>query len=263
MHIVVCIKQILDPELPPQEFRIDPAAKTAVRGKASLVMSTFDEIALEVALRLRDKAGGGKITAVTLGPQSSEEVLRKALAMLCDDAVRIKEENLPPHDSFATARILAAAIRRLEPADLVLCGRQAGDTDAGQVGLLLAEELRLPTVTDVIEAEPAAGNLRFRREADSGFELVECRGPALATVTNAETNVPRIPKVKDMMMSHRKPLKVWSPEELGIAGVDVSHGAIRELYVPVRENKCEVISGEDPEELAAALVGRLVQLKAL
>ncbi|KKM10149.1 hypothetical protein SY88_15475 [Clostridiales bacterium PH28_bin88] len=265
MNIVVCVKQILDPEVPPQDFQIDPVAKVAVRGKASLVMSTFDEIGVEVALKLRERAGGAKITALTLGPKTAEEILRKSLAMLVDEAVHIRSEDLGYLDSFATAALLAAGIRSIGPVDLVVCGRQAGDTDAGQVGLLLAEELGLPTITSVTEVEPQGDVLHFRREGDRGVEIVECAGPVAITVTNSETNVPRIPKVKDIMASHRKPVKALSISDLnmskdiqGLIGTEVA-----ELFIPVRENKCEIIPGEEPEELADSLVRRLMELKVL
>lgn len=265
MNIVVCVKQILDPEVPPQDFRIDPMAKVAVRGKTPLVMSTFDEIGVEVALKLRMRLGGGKITALTLGPKTAEDILRKSLAMLVDEAVHIRSDDLGYLDSFATAALLAAGIRSLGQVDLVVCGRQAGDTDAGQVGPLLAEELGLPTITSVTEIEPQGSLLHFRREGARGVEIVECGSPVVVTVTNSETNVPRIPKVKDMMTSHRKPIKTLAVDDFNLPkGIqELISREVVELFIPAKENKCEIIPGEEPDELAEALVNRLVELKVL
>src|SRR5690554_1270681 len=112
MHLVVCVKQVLDPEMSPRDFAIDPVARRPVAGRAPLVISTFDEIALEVALQLREALGAGTVTALTLGPRSAEEVLRKAMAMQADRAVRIDSDGLGESDAFVTASALAEAIRR-------------------------------------------------------------------------------------------------------------------------------------------------------
>ena len=105
MHFAVCIKQILDPEIPPADFRLDPAGQKAAAGSASQVISIFDENALEVALQARDAAGGGKITALSVGPPSAVDALRKALSMRADDAILLPEENYAALDPQATARM--------------------------------------------------------------------------------------------------------------------------------------------------------------
>ncbi len=271
MRIVVCVKQVLDPELPQRDFRLDPDGKEAAPGRASRVISTFDEIALEVALQLREKAGGGQVTALTLGGKPAEEALRKALAMTADAAVRVDDdglgapgEGLGRLDGFAVAAVLAAAIRRLGGADLVLCGRQAADTDAGQVGLLLAEELGVPTVASAVSGEPAGEAVRLKRETPGGYEVVEARLPALATVTNADVNVPRIPKVKDVMASFKKPLTVWTAADLGVdPAATAPRVALRRLFIPERETACEMVGGDSPEAQAEALAERILALKVL
>lgn len=265
MNLVVCVKQILDPEMPPQDFSIDQKAKVAIQGKASLVMSTFDEIGVEVALKLREKINDIKIVALTVGPESAEDVLRKSLAMLVDEAMHIQTDDQSKLDSFTTAVLLASAIRTLDEIDLVICGRQAGDTDAGQVGLLLAEELGLPTVTAVTEIEPQKNRLRLRRDSDRGVEIVECSGPVCITVTNSVTNVPRVAKVKNIIASHRKNIKRFSAEELLSSKTlqDLARVEIDNLFIPKREIECEIIPGEEADELAEGLLNKLLELKAL
>lgn len=270
LRIVVCIKQVIDPEMPQRDFRLDQSGKEAALGRASMVISTFDEIAVEVALQLREKAGG-EVTVLTLGGKQAEEALRKALAMTADNAARVDDtglgragEGLGRVDSFVTAAVLAAAVRKLGGADLVLCGRQAADTDAGQVGLLLAEELGMPTVTAVFAIEPAGTGVRLKRENPGGYEVVEASLPVLATVTNAETNIPRIPKVKDVMASFRKPVTVWTAADLGLDPAALAPRATyRRLYIPETETTCEMIGGDSPEEQAAALAERILALKVL
>src|SRR5450432_3455127 len=125
MNIIVCIKQILDPEIPARDFRVDSSRREAERGSANLVTNIFCENALETALQFRE-AHGGKITAITCGPEGAEEVLRKALALKADDAVLVVSEASNP-DPLFVAKTLAAAIRKIGPFDIVMVGREAGD----------------------------------------------------------------------------------------------------------------------------------------
>ena len=237
MNILVCMKQILDPEVPARDFRIDAARKEAERGSASLVANIFCENALETALQFRERAGGGTITALSFGAPSAEDVLRKALAMKADAAALVVgdvvgDRGHPLH----VARVLAAAIRKLGTFDLILTGRESGDWGAGQTGGLLAEELGMPFVAFVDTIEPG---LRLRRQTETGWEIVEAQPPVVVSITNEEHNVPRIPKVRDVMMAHRQPLTQWSVAELGVEPSD--YYEVVELSVPRRETRCEIV----------------------
>src|SRR5690348_3320280 len=130
MNIVVCVKQILDPEIPARDFKVDAAKREAERGSANLVMNIFCENALETALQVRD-AHGGKITALSVGPAGAEDVLRKALALKADEAVLVVADGVENPDPLFVARTLSAAIRKLGGADVVVLGREAGDWGAG------------------------------------------------------------------------------------------------------------------------------------
>ena len=261
MHLVVCVKQVLDPEIPARDFAIDPATRRPVQGRAPLVISTFDEIALEVALKLREELGGGTVTGLTLGPSSADEVLRRAMAMQADAGVRVDSEGLDLLDPVATATALAEAVRQLEPVDAVLCGREAADTDGGQVGLLLAEMLGWPAVCNVILAHPGPqGHLRVEREAEDGTEVVEVALPAVLTATNADVNVPRIPRVKDVMMAHRKPIRVVPAQ---VPQTQRGWISLEDLYVPVPDRQCRFVEGDTVEAKVEALVRELRQMKVL
>lgn len=266
MHLVVCLKQILDPELPPGEFRIDSRKKEALRGSANLVISVFDENALEVALQLR-AAGGGKITTLCVGPESAVDALRKALSMRADEAVRIREEEFPALDAYGTARLLAAALRKLEPADLVFCGRETGDWHGAIMGGLLAGELERPFVSLVAGAQRAGGKFVLRRQTDEGWEMVECAGPAVVSVTNDDANQPRIPKVKDNMMAFRRQIPAWGASELGVQAAEMNgpNAALEfaNLAIPKSERHCQVIGGGSAEEKAARLAQKLADLHVL
>jgi electron transfer flavoprotein beta subunit len=263
VHTVVCIKQVLDQDIPPRAFRVDREAKRPDVPNAPLVMSIFDGNALETALKLREAQGGGTVTALSLGAKSAEEVLRKALAVTADQAVRIDADQ-DAVDAAARAALLAAAVRRLTPAvDLVLCGRQAGDWESGQVGSMIAEALGWPCVTFVSKITPLPdGRLRLQRQVEDGYELIEAASPLVATITNDESNVLRLAKVRDVMLAHRKPLHTWTPAELGVAAGDGA-ATLADLYVPEKSSQCEFIAGDTPAEKAANLVRRLRELRVL
>lgn len=265
MHIVVCIKQVLDPDIPARSFRVDRAARRPDVPGAARVMSIFDANALEVALKLREACGGGTVTALSLGERSAEDVLRKALAVTADRAVLISDPAFSELDAAGKARVLAAAIRCLDPpADVVLCGRQAADWENGQVGSMLAEALGWPCLTFVSRIAPQDGGLLVRREVDKGYELYRAQPPLVCTVTNDPTNVLRLAKVRDMMAAGRKPVPVWSAADLGLdPGALARRVEVVDLFVPERASGCAFIDGPTPAEKAAALARRLRELNLI
>src|SRR5256885_14489409 len=194
MNILVCLKQILDPEVPARDFRVDPERREAERGSASLVTNIFCENALETALQLRERAPGAKITALSYGAPAAEDSLRKALAMKADAAALVVGDGQQNPDPLTTARVLAAAIRKLGTFDLVMVGREAGDWGAGQTGGLIAEELGLPCVSFVDRIESDGGRLRLKRQTDSGWGRIEAQPPAVGPVTHDGHNEPRTPQ---------------------------------------------------------------------
>src|SRR5262245_9480815 len=175
--------------------------KEAVRGSANLVTNIFCENALETALQLREKSGG-RITALTFGPDEAEDTLRKALAMKADAATLVVNDGSPHPDPLAVAQTLAAAIRKIGAFDLVMLGRESGDWGVAQTGGLLAEELGAPCVSfvDHIEvggadpgadpnADPNAGpnfGLIVKRQTENGWEKVGAKPPLVVTITNNE-----------------------------------------------------------------------------
>lgn len=260
MNILVCMKQILDPEVPARDFRIDPVRKEAERGSANLVANIFCENALETALQFRDRSGGGRITVLSYGRAGAEDMLRKALAMKADAAALVVDEAAGNADPLHVARVLAAAIGKLGSFDLILTGREAGDWGAGQTGGLLAEELGLPCVSFADSFETADAKLRIRRQTEAGWEIVEAATPVVVTITNDEHNVPRIPKVRDVMMAHRQPLTQWDVAELAVAPQD--YYEVVELRIPQKESRCELVAGDTLEQKVDALARKLVEVTA-
>jgi electron transfer flavoprotein beta subunit len=266
VHAVVLLKQILDWELPPQKFRIDPDSKRPPDGLAPKLLGPFEQNALELALQLKDAGVVEKVTALLLGPAEAVEALRKALAVRADEAVHIEVDVADGTDPSQTAELLVAALRRLGPPEVVLAGRQAGDWDHGQVGYLVAERLGWPTVGLVWQAEESDGRLLVWRSSTSGSERIAVRPPALFTVTSHSSLVLRMGSVMDLMAANRKPITSWTPAELGIGAEQLAAARRLELlsvWVPEIERRCELIDSEEPADAAALIVNRLGELKLL
>jgi electron transfer flavoprotein beta subunit len=271
MNILVCLKQILDPEISPRDFRVDAEKLEARRGSAGLVMNIFCGNALETALQFRERAGG-RITALSFGEETAEEVLRKALALRVDNAVLVtedspsdKEQKSRRAEPVMVARVLAAAARKLGDFDLILVGREAGDWGEGQTGGLLAEELGWPCISFAEHLERSASNpkaLQVRRQTEYGVEVLEAASPLVVTVTNHEHNVPRIPKTRDVMMAYRQPLTRWSLAELAVEpslGSTVAAEVVA-LTIPHKESRCEFADGETLEERVTVFAERIMSV---
>jgi len=267
LHIICCVKQVPDPETPASQFKVDEATKKVqpVPGIAP-VISQFDAVAVEAALRIRDKLGEGKVTVVTLGPEASRDVLKHGLAMGADEGVLLTDKAFEEGDHNATANALAAAIQKLAPFDLVFCGRQAVDWDMGVVGSILAELLNLPCVTLAKGVEVRDGKVMAERILPDASEMVEAPLPALVTVSN-ELGEPRYPQLRQIMAAARKEVSVWSASDIGLDASKVGPGGsllnVERLYVPVRESQCEFVEGETPEEVAQKLAQKLREAKLI
>ena len=264
MNILVCLKQILDPEIPAREFRIDTAKREAERGSANLVANIFCENALETALQFRESGVDAKITVLSFGMATAEDILRKALAMKADHAALvINDGNLNP-DPLTVANVLSAAIRKLGDFDLIMVGREAGDWGAGQTAGLLSEELGLPCISFVDQLSGSSNKLRLKRQTDSGWELIEAETPLVVSITNDEHNVPRIPKVRDVMMSFRQPLTQWTLEDLGIDAHSARAGntyyEVTDLSIPQKESACEFVTGDTLDEKVEMLAKRITEV---
>ncbi len=265
MKVAVCVKQILDPELPPSVFEIDPTLKRAKIGKHALVLDPYSSNALELALQLKDKDDSVQITALTFGSTKAEDILRKCLAVLVDEAIHIMNEQDVVTDTYATAKVLAATLKHTGPYDLILCGRQAGDWDAGLVGPVLGEMLSLPTVCFASKLEMTENGLKIERYVEGGTQVLEAQLPLVVTVTNDDSNVLRIAKARDVLKAHRKPIKRINPDELGISADELvktlAYDEIESIFIPEQTIHCEIIDGEDVAEKVDILLSRLKEKK--
>ena len=264
MHIVVCLKQSYDPEITPRHFKLDPKTNRPENIDTDLVLDSFAENALELAIQLRDKTPGATVTALCLGDDESEDALRRALAFTADHAVRVWDEEWEDLDGQAVGHILAQTIKELGGAQLVLTGCQASDIEEGLVGPVLAEELSMPCLTSVSEMEIEASQLKATREADDGYTVLSVPAPAVFTIISSETNVPRLPKVKDIRLARTKPINRYEAEDLELDEERCQPGVkLERVYVLNREVTCEVLPGTDGAELAGELADKLLALKIL
>ena len=264
MKIVVCVKQIQNPEIPPVQFRIDEEAKVLIPVSGlSPVLSPYDEQAIEAALRIRDRAGKDsdiEITIVTIASKGARAVIKAALALGADNAVLLSEPAFDGSGGYVTARNLAETIRALGDVDLILTGRQAADWDAGVVGLGIAEILDIPAITFACDVQIADSVVTVKRILEDGIETVEVDLPALVTISN-ELGKVRYASMRETMRAAKKPIKEWMPEDIGLDEAQVGSSAMRynleRLYIPVNDTECEFIGGNTPAEIAATLAQHL------
>ena len=204
MDMIVCCKQVIDPEAPPATFKVDAATNKVVPPQGvPPVISPFDEQAIEAAIRVKEAQKGGKVTAISLGVNLLRDVVKKPISMGADELILLEDEAFTEGDSWSTAYALAMAIKKIGKFDIIFCGRQAADWDSGQVGSGIAEILGLPSVTLAKKVEVTDGKAKVERVVADGFEVVEVTLPALITVSN-ELGVARYPTIKGIMAAKRK-----------------------------------------------------------
>ena len=264
INIIVCAKQVIDPETPASAFKIDAEARRVIPAPGiPPVVNGFDENAVEAALRIKDDQADVKITVLSLGVDFVMDVMKKPLSMGGDELVLVQDEALTDLDAFATAYALAEAIKKVGEFDLILCGRQASDWDNAQVPLGVAELLGLPCVTVAQKIEVVDDGLIVHRALTDGYEVVEASMPALVTVSN-ELGEPRYPTLRGIMAATRKTPTVWSVSDLGLDSSRLAPKlALVDLFLPVVNRQCEFIEGEDEADAGRQLALRLREEKLI
>lgn len=261
MNIIVCVKQIPDPETPSASFKVDEAAKKVIPAQGiAPVVNPFDPQATEAALRLNEADGGGKVTVISLGPDSARDAIKHALAMGADEGVLLNDPSFEGIDNFQTAVALSRAIQKLGGADLILMGRSAADWDMGVVPAGVGQILGMPVVTVAKAIEKNGNSLKVERVLDDGFQSVEVPLPAIVSVSN-EFGEPRYPQLRQIMLAAKKTVQVWSAADAGIGADEVGANnrwlPLEALYVPKVVSNVEIIEGETPDEKAHNLAQKL------
>ncbi len=267
MHIVVCVKQVPDWDIPPSSFKIDESLKQVVPPPGvAAVPSQFDTIGVEAAMRLKDAAADTKVTIMSMGPEAARDVIKHSLAMGADEGVLLTDTLFEDLDWYQISLVLSTAIKKLEDVDMVVCGRQAVDWDMGVAGSGIAELLDWPALTIGKDIKVSDNVLSVERVLMDGFETVEAPLPAVATISN-ELGEPRYPKLQQIMQAAKKQVTVWSAADLGLddsqLGADARKMALERLYVPVTAVECEFMEGDTPEEKAQNLAKKLAEAKLI
>ncbi|MCJ7770604.1 electron transfer flavoprotein subunit beta/FixA family protein [Candidatus Bathyarchaeota archaeon] len=261
MDIIVCIKQVPATI----EVKIDPLKGTLIREGVESQVNPFDLYALEEGLRLQTRYGG-KLSAISMGPQQTESALRDASALGYERTVLLSDKAFAGADTLATAYTLACGIRKIAHYDLIICGSKTTDGDTGQVGPALSEELGISYVgyvKSIVEAKEKS--IVVTRSLDDFYEDVEAPLPCVLSVTK-EINEPRLPTFKGKMAARKASVETWTTNDVGgnieRFGSNGSPTEVIKVFTPSPRSGGEILQG-DPKDQASELIKRLLGRKLL
>jgi electron transfer flavoprotein beta subunit len=262
LNIVVCMKSV--PETT-AEKRLLPDG-TLDRQSVPAVINPWDEYAIEEALRIREGGdGSGEIVLLCMGPENSTETIRKGLAMGADRAVLVTDPALHGSDMWATASVLAEALKK-QQFDLVMFGSQSTDAGGGVVYNIVGEMLGLPAVTWINEITVADGKVRGKRGSDVGYDIVEAPLPAIASVTQT-ANEPRYPSLPGIMKAKKKEIATLGLSDLGVdtsrVGLDGARTTVTGSERPQATRQKQIVKAEDPATTANAIADFLESRKLI
>jgi electron transfer flavoprotein beta subunit len=263
LKICVLVKEVPDAAV---EKRINPATGRMDRsGEKNL--NPYDTHAIEAAMQIRE--GGvievDEIVAVTMGPGSAVRALHKAVSLGADRSIHLSDEALAGSDVAATGYALAKALEREQP-DLVLLGQQSDDGECYTIGAVVADHLRMPSLTQVIKLDVEEGALRCERQAEYGYDTVQVQWPAVIAVGDA-INEPRYPSLKAIMGAKKKPLDSLAAADVGIdpllVGEEGSRVQCGDFHDPPAKASGQIIEDEDTNETVEKIVAWLDERKLI
>jgi len=263
LKICCLVKEVPDAAV---QKRIDPGTKRLDRsGERNL--NPFDTHGIEAAMQLRE--GGAveveEIVAVTMGPDTAQRALHKAVALGADRSVHLSDDALSGSDVCATGYALAKVLEAESP-DLVLLGQQSDDGECYTIGAVVADHLKMPSLTQVIKMDVADGALRCQRQAEYGYDTVDVGLPAVISVGDA-INEPRYPSLKAIMGAKKKPLDTKATGDVGIepdrVGEAGSQTTVLAINPPPEKQAGEIIEDEDTNETVEKIVAWLDERKLI
>ncbi|HEC33992.1 MAG TPA: electron transfer flavoprotein subunit beta/FixA family protein [Chloroflexi bacterium] len=267
MHIVVCTKQTPDSAA---KLTVDEAGNVSW-GDSPIIINPWDEYAVEEALLIKERFDGEpRVTVISMGPEPALEALKHAIAMGCDEGIRIWDDAFSGSDTLATSYVLARAIEKMGDVDLVLFGKSAIDSQTGQVAVEVGRRLGFAPLTYVIkiaELNLEGRSITVERFLEQGRQIVKAPLPAVVGTVKG-INEPRYPSFIGIRKATRAEYPVWSaadigaePEKVGAAGSGVRWERI--FPPPAREGAAEIIQADTSEEVARALVEKLLAEKVI
>ncbi len=229
MKMFVCVKQIPDPNT--VVSKLDPTTRRLVRSGVSLVLDPGDETTISAAIKLRDTIGSSELTVVSMGPASTQEALRRTLAMGADRAILITDPALAGSDALGTARVLAAALKK-ENADLIYCSTESTDGYTGMVPGGIAEFLGIPQLTYAREVTIQGNKAVAKCVTLTGYQTVESPLPVLVTIASGSFEA-IYPTMKGIMGAKKKPFVQYKLADLGIDPSQVGEAGARERVLAI------------------------------
>ena len=245
MNIVVCVKYVPDATADRQFESDNTVDRVGVDG----LLSELDEYAVEQALQLKEKAGDDtEVTALCVGPEKAVDAVRKALQMGADKGIHVSDEAIAGSDYAATSLVLAKAVEKAGPVDLVMCGMASTDAAGSVVPAMLAERLGLPQVTLASVVESQGDQVRIKRDGDTATEVIGGTMPLVLSVTD-QSGEALYPSFKGIMAAKKKPLETWSLSDLGVdageVGIGAAWTAVEETTARPPRTAGEIVKDED------------------
>lgn len=256
MEILVCIKQVPDDSV---NIKMNPATNAPDLDIATPIVNAFDTYALEMATRLKEAVGDSTITVVSVGPDKAKDAIKTCLAVGASKGYVVKADAT---DTISTADALAKAVAKIEEAegvkfDIIFCGKESTDCASGQVGTMLAEDLDVPVVPNLIDIEMVDGGVSAKQETEEGYNVVEVATPCVVTVTKPEYE-PRYPTIKSKMAARKIPIG-----ELEIGVVVAPAVTVVANAEPPKKAAGVKINEETLEESMAVALGMMRDAKVL
>jgi electron transfer flavoprotein beta subunit len=251
MNIVVCMKQVIDVS----QVKVDEATQQLILKGIPFKTSDFDKNAVEEAVKIKEQLGG-KLTVMTVGGAQASESIREALAMGADEGVILTDTSFESLDSYGTAAVLAAGIKKLGDVNLVLCGEAAIDTYAGQVGPMLGEQLAMPVVTYVTKVTAAADKISAERDIGDNVVAIESGYPVVLTTTK-ELNEPRLPNMMQILQAANKKIETWSAADVGLSAEQLTSKLTTSEIKGFQMDRKNIMIDGEPDEAAGQLIEHL------
>lgn len=255
MKIAVCIKQV--PNI--DKILFNPADNTIVREGVESIINPYDAYALETALRFKEKYGG-EVTAFSMGPKQAEVMLESCFEIGVDEAILLTDNVFKGSDTYATATVLTAALKKAEsrdnnPFDLILFGKQTTDGETGQITSIVSQLLDRPDVHNIRTAECNNGGIKALRIWDGDYQEVLCELPAVLSVSSTPWNL-RLPTLKSKLNKKNKAVIKWGQTDLKLSadacGVKGSPTRVLKTFVATNEKVCSFIDTQTDEGMATS-----------
>jgi len=256
MEILVCIKQVPDDSV---EISLNSSTGKPNFDGVTEIVNAFDTYALEMATRLKEKAGG-EITVVSIGDESVKNSLKNCLAVGADKAYLVKEDGAEGLDPAGISKNLVKAKEEIENIlgkkfDILFFGKEATDYASSQVGLLAAEELSLPSAANVVDIETEDGKVKIKQETEDGYNIIEAELPCVVTVQKPNYE-PRYPTIKTKMAARKKTIDELQPAEKPESFMEVV-----KVFEPAKRQAGVKIKAETAEEAVAQAVKMMTDAK--